>query len=285
MTPPDYLPNDWFKRVWLRTHSWGKNYNMVITGDSGEGKSWTGVLWGEILDPSFNIGKVCFTPKEFLAATDNVKRSGEVIIMDETGISLSSRKWASLTNQLLNHTIQTFRYQHIITIFITPDFSYIDSQARRLINCFSEVSRNESAPPEMRIYDLSNDKKRGKQYFIHPLIKESPDTPYMVKLNKFIIKRKPSPELIKAYELKHKEYKARLRKDNLRMAELFEREMRETKDSIPEMVQSIIDNADRYKNARGKIDRDIIALKLKLSYNAAGTVKKLADKELQNMTE
>jgi hypothetical protein len=271
--------NPFFKKIYLNTHRYNKNHVQVVTGDSGTGKSWSILKMGEELDPTFNVDKITFTPKEFLQAIDNVKKSGEVVALDETGIALSARKWQSLSNMLLNEVIQTFRYQHIICFFIAPDFSYIDSQARKLVNVFSEVKREEESPAEMWIYYLKHDKKTGKPYYYHPIIKNNGA---VIKLQKLIFKGRASKEIIKEYETKHKEFKKNLRKKNIKLAELFEQEIKDIKENIHDMVETVVDNTEKYKNVRGKLDWHIIADNFGLSNHKAQKIKILAEKALSH---
>lgn len=280
MIQPTKMSNPVFQYIWNRTHNYKKNYIQVITGAAGEGKSYTALKMAEELDPNFNIDKVCFTASQFLNAVDTIKRNGEVLIMDEIGVALSSRKWQSLSNVLTNEIIQTFRYKRIISFFVVPDFSFVDSQARKLVQAFSEVKRLGNDPAEMWIYFLSYDRKRGKPYFEHPLIQNNGMS---MKVQRLIFKGMASKDLINQYEEKHKKFKEQLRQKNIKILDLMDRELLGQQENIYDMVEEVVNNIDEYKNARDRLDWTLIANDLSVSQIKAKQIKSLVEKRVRQL--
>lgn len=267
--------NPYLRQIWNRVHRDKKNFIMVITGGVGEGKSYTALKLAELLDPTFNIDKVCFTPKEFIRAIDNVKRTGEVLIMDEIGVALSSRKWNTLSNALTNDIIQTFRYKRIISFFVVPDFSFIDVQARKLVQVYSKVKRDPNEPAELWIYNLDYDRRVGKAYYSHPLINNNGMT---IKLQTLIMNGLPSKSLTAVYEEKHIKQKETMRKKNLKTLEMLDRDLVDSQDSIYDKVDEIIENKDKYLNKWGRIDWHLVAAEYSIGRDRARQLVLLAEK-------
>lgn len=266
----------YFTHIWNRAHHYRLNWLQITTGDPGSGKSYSNLTMGELLDPTFNINKVCFTPSEFMDAIDDVRKNGEVVEIDEMGIALSSRKWQSLSNILTNEVIQTFRYKHIIALFAVPDFTYIDSQARKIVQCFCETKRRQMDPTKMWLYYLSHGRQTGKIYFIHPLIKVDGITR---AIRHITFKRLPSKELIKEYEEKHQDYKDKLRRKNRALLGMMERKDRPSADTMYEMINKVGSNINEYRNVRGTLDWRLIAGKLHISEPKSKQIKVFIEKE------
>ena len=120
-----------------------KNCLVIFTGDTGSGKSYGALRFAEKLDPEFNEKRIVFTPDKFLEIIrhDKELHSGNVIIFDEAGVGMASREWYSIQNKILSYVLQTFRFKNLIVIFTVPDFTYIDSQARKLFHFYFETSK------------------------------------------------------------------------------------------------------------------------------------------------
>lgn len=116
-------------RLWIR-HT---NALIAIFGEPGSGKSLSAITLARLVDDRFTLDNVVYTPEDFLDRLDKASR-GTVVIFDEAGVGIPAREWQSLQNKLLNYVLQTFRYQNICVIFTTPHISYIDRQARHLLN-------------------------------------------------------------------------------------------------------------------------------------------------------
>lgn len=114
-----------------------KNFLGIITGQTGSGKSWSGLSIGEMLDKDFGIDRVIFRGTELMELINSdklPKRKGIVILFDEAGIDLSSRSWQSMTNKLLNFLLQTFRHRCFVLLFTTPYEDFVDSATRKLFH-------------------------------------------------------------------------------------------------------------------------------------------------------
>lgn len=255
--------NPFLKIIHKRVHRFKMNHLQVITGESGSGKSYCALRMAEQLDPTFNIDKVCFSAKEFINAVSNVKRNGEVIILDEMGVALSSRKFQSISNILVNEVIQTFRYKRIICFFVVPDFSFIDVQARKMCHVFSSVQRVGTDYVNMKVNWIIIDRKLGKSYFYNPVVKGKG---FGYKISNVKFTGLPSKELYDAYEEKHKREKEELTKRNLKTIELFDNKERSWKETLIEMVEEVRKNPDKFF-IDGKVSLSLVCSELDLSIN------------------
>jgi hypothetical protein len=182
-----------------------KNFLVVITGATGSGKSYAALRWGECMDKEFNVNRIAFTAKEFIYILQQPDlKSGSVIVFDEAGVGLSSREWYSVQNKLLNAIMQTFRWMNLVVIFTVPDFSFVDSQARKLFHMFCETDgiNRQKRTVRLKPFIISVSKRTGKIYMPYPRF-SSPDG--VLKLERIDV-HKPSRTLCNAYEAKKKYY-------------------------------------------------------------------------------
>lgn len=269
-------PKPLFPRtIWNYTHHYKKNFVMVITGSTGEGKSLTGVKIGELVDPRFNIDKVTYDSDEFMDAVGAVKRSGEVIIWDEAGVGLPSREWHSVSNKVINYVIQTFRKDKACIIFITPDLSFIDVQARKMIRAFTEARRYRREATKLWIYRMSIDRKSGKIYYPHPLYLVDDA---IVKL-KYAIIHLPAKELVVEYERKANKWKEKLKRDVIRTVELMKKKEGIRQKTIFDMINIVMKNRKKYVGRKGILDRHLIQTHLGIGEHKALQIKKFIEQK------
>jgi len=176
-TQQSYKPSNNLGRVWLnsiinRLHKQNKNWLCLICGGTGSGKSYSAVsIAQDITKPTNNQYYVVFEPETFLEVLNrpDLKR-GDIIIFDEAGVGMSSRRWYSLQNRLLGCVLQTFRNLNIGVIFTTPDISFIDIQARKLFHTYLLTNRidHKREVAVLKIYDFKIDGLTGKTYIQAP---------------------------------------------------------------------------------------------------------------------
>lgn len=112
-----------------------KNFLGFISGPTGSGKSWTCMSIAERLDPEFDISRVVFNARQFMKLVQDPKiKSGNVIVFEEMGVSMSNKSWQSLTNKMLNFCFQTFRHRNFIVLMNSPYMDFVDASTRKLFH-------------------------------------------------------------------------------------------------------------------------------------------------------
>ena len=210
---PNLLPNKPKEALWVRYIKQrirqNKNFIGIISGPTGSGKSWSSLSLGEQADPEFNIERVVFSGGELMRLINSGKlKKGSAIVFEEAGIGMSSKSWQSVTNKLLNFLIQTFRHRNFILIFNTPYMDFVDASTRKLFHAeFSTLSVDIPAGTcRLKPRYIQYNSRNKKFYFkMLRVITSSGKRP----INTWSIS-KPSPELIKSYEIKKRAFTDRL---------------------------------------------------------------------------
>ena len=193
---------------WLYNRVMKKNKNAIITtlGATGSGKSWSNLRIAEKatrinLNKDFDPRNITFTPREAMERINSGELiRGDVIIMEEIGVSASSREWWSITNIMLSYLTQTFREKGYVLLMNTPDLSFIDKNIRKLTHCILTTQginfRTNTTKVVPKILQVNH--STGKVYYKFMRSKRA-------KVQGVNLQR-PSQPLIDYYEVKKKEY-------------------------------------------------------------------------------
>lgn len=145
---PDALDRDhptarMLQRVWKRLNRKNEHWMHCIIGREGIGKSHTALKLAESVDPQFSADQVIFRPEPMLnMLRDETYATGQVYVLDESGVSLGKRTWADRAQVKLNQALQLIRSHNLGLIFTLPRLSELDSQAQgRLHSYFELVSK------------------------------------------------------------------------------------------------------------------------------------------------
>lgn len=190
------------QKVSQRLNSQNRNWLAVISGETGSGKSYSGLSLCGMISPKFNTNHVVFRPEEFLRLlTSGSLSRGDMVVFDEAGVGMSSRNWYHIQNKLLGAVLQTFRHQNIGVVFTVPNLSFIDIQCRKLFHAYLETEgiSYKAQTAFLKVYDIQHNSRLDKTYFKHPRFQT--DSGRVVSLTHLAVP-KPSEELIKAYEVK-----------------------------------------------------------------------------------
>src|SRR5438309_9370928 len=80
---------------------------VIFVGAPGSGKSFSALRLATQLDTTFTADRVVFDVKSYLEILARGTAPGQVVLLDEAGVSAPSRKWQSATNQALALTVET----------------------------------------------------------------------------------------------------------------------------------------------------------------------------------
>jgi ABC-type dipeptide/oligopeptide/nickel transport system ATPase subunit len=119
-----------------------KDFDMVfvVDGNEGSGKSTIASQIAYYCDPTFNLDKMTFSPKEFKEAVLNAKKY-EAIVYDEAYGGLNSRATMSRINRTIVRMLTEIRARNLFIIIVLPCFFDLDKyvalwRSRILINVY-----------------------------------------------------------------------------------------------------------------------------------------------------
>lgn len=203
---------------WLYDRVMLKNLNALVcfTGNPGSGKSYGAIRLAELTAKKngveFNVDHIVFTPREFMNMINGGElKKGSILILDEAGVAINSRKWQSAINLMMNYVIQTFRHKNYIIIMCVPYFDFIDTAIRKMFHMFFEMTRIDFSKKVSwsRPKIIQVNQRTGHAYYKWLRYKTSGEQPMALDMAGF---RLPSKELLKDYEKKKSEYTAKLNK-------------------------------------------------------------------------
>ena len=272
-------PYLYYKYLWNRCHRYQYNTAQIVTGSGGSGKTKFGILSAYLLNSKrFNEHSYVNSAKEFIKAIDD-SRTGDSIVWDEAGVSLSARRWHSLSNILTAEVLQTYRVNKLSVFFIVPDMSFVDVQARKLMTIFSEIKRWDVSESVGWLYSISVDRKKGDVYFpgyrmiIDGVLSKMP----RVVIPGRLLQKVPKEiwDAAKEKEMRFKEY---VRKRSLRTIELLDQQEKGEK-TIFDYINEVSKDRERYTNKKGVLDLALLQTHLGVGRTKAQQVKSFLEKE------
>jgi hypothetical protein len=242
-----------------------QNFIGIVVGPTGSGKSFSTLRLCELVDPNFSIENVAFTPLEFMRLLNSGKlKRGSAICFDEVGVAMNSRKFQSLTNEVLNYTVQTFRSNNYCTIFTAPSYNFVDLSIRKMCHAMIETTGidYENKLSSVKIKLIQNNPQSDKAYMKYPRLHGDGFTLHQLEHTNLQL---PSSELLKAYEAKKEIFNAKLQSNLLNK---LENEMNPPpKPAPPDLLaiaQLIQQNPDRYSGKRGGLNVGTISQDFKI---------------------
>jgi len=145
---------------------------MFITGESGEGKSYSGLAINKIITESYDLDFydmmdhcIVYTPLEYSTKMrslmfDKALKKLHVIMIDEARDLLSSKTWYDF----VNYTINDINNQHrgvkpLVVIVISQDFSDISRSTRKTIQYRVKCSRPMGKNTRIKVKRLWKDER------------------------------------------------------------------------------------------------------------------------------
>ena len=179
-----------------------ENRNLVIlfTGKVGGGKSLGSLSVADYLTPDMKVGydlsSMVYSIEDFIQQIKTLP-PGEVIIMDEAGITAGNRDTMTRESKALSKVIQSVRYLKHCSIFSLPNINFLDKNIRLMIDIvFEHVEQQRQGEFTPYRPQLTDDGKDVQliPYTIGDTIVRSVYFPL------------PRPSLIRDYERKRREH-------------------------------------------------------------------------------
>ncbi len=197
----NYLLDKIKERLW----KFNQNWLAAFLGGSGTGKSFSAIGVADYIDPNFTIDNVFFDIKSLLEAISEKKIvKGSCAILDEAGISFSSREAMTKKNRQLSFLFQSMRYMNFGLIMTVPNLQLIDKHGRDLLHMtFRTLNINreeEFVHAKVRVIDF--DPIKAEAYPKPPRIPSEG----IQKIAEDMHIYKPRQELVDAYEIRKKAF-------------------------------------------------------------------------------
>ncbi|KKN22717.1 hypothetical protein LCGC14_0912190 [marine sediment metagenome] len=127
----------------------------VVDGRERFGKSIFSLQQAKYLDPTFNLLRVCFTPKEFLHQVRNAPK-GSVIVFDEAFRGLSSKASQSRVNKKIVQAMMEMGQKNLIVFIVLPTIFLLEMYAAVLrSNALFHIYKDRSGRRRFRIYNYN----------------------------------------------------------------------------------------------------------------------------------
>lgn len=242
---PSLLPNSPNEALWVRyikqRIKQNKNFLGFISGPTGSGKSWSSISIAEQLDPTFNEERIVFSGIELMKLINSDKlKKGSVIVFEEAGIGMSNKNWQSTINKMLNFLIQTFRHRNFILIFNSPYMDFVDASTRKLFHAeFNTIGIDaKRGTCRLKPRTIQYNARNKKFYFkmLRVITKKG-----LIPVNFWSVS-KPTPELIKTYEVKKRSFTDKLNANIQKELEEYEKsESNEKVDTLTMSQKEVLD--------------------------------------------
>jgi hypothetical protein len=130
-----------YRRIFKSNNS----FIQVTVGQTGSGKSMKDIreveLWyKQVLKRPFPLENICFSSEQILTRlTSNELKKGDILVLEEAGVSQGSLDFASSVAKIFNYVLQSFRSMQIILFLNLPYFSMLNKNTRMLTHMLHET--------------------------------------------------------------------------------------------------------------------------------------------------
>jgi len=269
--------------IWRRMNIKNEHFMGAIVGREGKAKSHTALKIASGVDPTFNVERVFFNATHALEAlTNETLGKGQMIVVDEAGVSMGSRTWYDSDQIETNQALQMVRSENMGVLWTLPRLSELDSQTRGRLHAYLEMTRKhpEADQPyavgKWKNIDPTRD-ERDKLYKEYPRMRTDG---YKEKI-KEIGFTPPPAELVEGYEPRKEAFKDEFAERVIEQAS--EQVDGDTEQGPKEIAQEIAkDGVGPYVSENGTtgapyINKDLIRIEFDISHSDANGVKALLE--------
>jgi hypothetical protein len=107
--------------------------NIVITGEAGVSKTYTGAMICKLLNPRFSLEETVMTFKEYMEAILKKGKTNVPILFDEPQYALDKRDWYNDVNKALIKTITSQRFRRRPLVIPIINQSLLDLNLRKYL--------------------------------------------------------------------------------------------------------------------------------------------------------
>jgi hypothetical protein len=288
------LARVFFNRLWRKLHLYNFSLLILFYGKHRVGKSLAAVLFAYILDPTFekNLEKrVVYSSKAFLSAMREIRQQkikGGACIFDEAGSSeLASQRWYEDAAKVISSNLQAIGYLNPFIGFVTQNFAFVNTQARKLSQGVFEVDRMTNLCSRVKPFWIENNPWTSKFYRRYPIFCEKHNgiqsNVYKLGMIKIGL---PPKDIMERYIAHSQAFKDKLLDDSERDIDILntQRQMESAYvTDLNDIIEQVTHNREAYKasSKHDRLDEDLIRHEFKLKHRDAKVVKLLAEKVIQ----
>ena len=269
--------------IWRRMNIKNEHFMAAIVGREGKAKSHTALKIASGVDPTFTAERVFFNVAHALSALNGDQYGkGQMIVIDEAGVSMGNRTWYDRAQIDVNQALQTVRKHNMGALWTLPRLNELDSQTHGRLHAYIEMTRKYPeldepyAVGKWKNIDPTRD-ERSKLYKEYPRMRVNGRKEKI----KEIAFRPPDPDLVAAYEPRKDEFMDQFIGDIVDEAE--EQLNEETAPGPKEIAQEIAtDGVGQFVSENGTtgapyINKELLRIEYDLSHSNANAVKALLD--------
>lgn len=241
------LHNSWCRWAVYRVRRRNNSTNIRFTGDTGSGKSWSGLSVGE--DIAKMLGYKLTKDNIYFSIGDIIKKvarddpkAGTIFFLDEQQVGASSKDHNTIRGEAYIAFMSTVRSKRYIFISTLPFADMTIKKVRRLFHLEVETLgidfTNKTVRTKPRLLDHS--KTRDKVYRKRLLVVFKDPVTGLTKTKKldtWDISR-PSDEIIDVYETMKQEFQSKLYKNLAHKLDKYEKS--ESEEEVPKAAASSI---------------------------------------------
>jgi hypothetical protein len=264
-------------------HIKNEHFMGAIVGREGKAKSHTALKIANGVDPTFGVDRVFFNATHALEALTNEELGkGQMIVVDEAGVSMGSRTWYDSDQIETNQALQMVRSENMGVLWTLPRLSELDSQTRGRLHAYLEMTRKhpESEQPyavgKWKNIDPTRD-ERDKIYKEYPRMRTQG---YKEKI-KEVGFTPPDESLVDGYEPRKETFKDEFAERVIERAnEKMDGDAEQTPKDIAQEVAK--DGVGQFVSENGTtgapyINKDLLRIEFDISHADANAVKALLD--------
>lgn len=294
---PTRMAESYFNRLWRKLHVENFSLLLIFYGKHRVGKSLSAVDFCYILDETFeeNMEKrIVYTSKDLIQAFKDIKANGIKgggIVVDEAGSGdLSNMRWYEELAKVVSAELQAVGYLNPLICFVTQNFSFINTTARKLSQGVFEVDRTNMLYSKIKPFWIENSPWVTGFYRKYPIFCESRGgvASNVYKINKIKIGLPPR-SILDRYIAHSQAFKDQLllnSEESVEMAEFDKTKKRTLVSGIEAIVKEVLVNSDDYMSYSKKkgsatfLNENIIQHRHGISLKEAKLVKALSEKEM-----
>lgn len=299
---PDRLAKAYFNRLWRKLHVENFSLLLVFYGKHRVGKSLSAVDFCYILDETFESRmehRIVYSSKDLIQAFKKIREEkikGGGIVIDEAGSGdLSNMRWYEEISKTVSAELQAVGYLNPLICFVTQNFSFINSTARKLSQGVFEVERTNNLYSTIRPYWIETNPWISGFYRKYPIFCENRNN---VASNVYKVSRikigLPPVEIRDRYIAHSQAYKDKLLDDSEQQVDMMniKKERENAKVSgIEEVVDDVTKNYEDYLSYSKKrgvanyLNENLIRHKHHLNLQDSKLVKALVEKRVNQGTK